>query len=76
MSTRNPTERSSKDCSDGLVKQTVPGADYTVTIEKSDIEAQTDPAFARKTIGKIGIYVLPILAVLHSFSLIDRVNIA
>jgi len=72
MSALNPTNRSSEGGSEDFVKQ--PG--HAVTMEKSDVEAQADLAFAKKTLRKIDLYVLPILAVLYSFSLIDRVNIS
>jgi len=76
MSTFNPTEKSSEKSSDDFTKPIQFGADHTTTTEKSDVEAQADPAFARKTLRKVDLYVLPILAVLYSFSLIDRVNIS
>jgi hypothetical protein len=76
MSTFEPTKRGSDRGSDDSVKQPQLEADHALTLEKSNVEAQADPAFARKTLRKIDVYVLPILAVLYSFSLIDRVNIS
>ena len=76
MSTFNPAEKNSESGSDDFVKQTAFDARHPVTIEKSGVEVQTDPAFERKTLRKVDLYVLPILAILYSFSLIDRVNIA
>jgi hypothetical protein len=70
MSTLDLTERRSEKGSDDVVKQTALVAGHT------DVEAHTDPAFARTTLRKIDLYVLPILGVLYSFSLIDRVNIS
>ena len=66
MSTFNPTKKSSEKGSD----------DHAATTELSDVDAQADPAFARKTLRKVDLYILPILVVLYSFSLIDRVNIS
>ena len=74
MSTLNPTKRSSERDSDDFIEQ--PEPDHALTMEKSDIEVPAHPAFARKTLRKVDLYVLPILAVLYSFSLIDRVNIS
>lgn len=76
MSTLNPTKRSSERDSDDFIEQPEPEPDHTLTMEKSDIEVPAHPAFARKTLRKVDLYVLPILAVLYSFSLIDRVNIS
>ena len=73
MSTLNPTKSSERD-SDDFIEQ--PEPDHALTMEKSDIEVPAHPAFARKTLRKVDLYVLPILAVLYSFSLIDRVNIS
>lgn len=75
MSTFNPTKKSSEKSSDDFTRPIQFGADHTTT-EKRDVEAQADPAFARKTLRKVDLYVLPILVVLYSFSLIDRVNIS
>ena len=72
MSTFNPTEKNSESGSGDFVKQTVPGADLPVTI----VEVQADPDFERKTLRKIDLYVLPILAVLFSVAIVDRINIA
>lgn len=76
MSILNPTKRSSERGSDDFIKQPEAEGDHTLTIERSDIEAPADTAFARKTLRKVDLYVLPILAVLYSFSLIDRINIS
>ena len=77
MSTLNPTKKSSEEGSDDLTNHMGFGAGHAVTTEKSDVEAsQADPAFARKTLRKVDLYVLPILAILYSFSLIDRTNIS
>ena len=76
MSTPNPNKSSSEKGSDDLTNHMGLSADHAVTAEKSDIEAQVDPAFAKKTLRKIDLYVLPILAILYSFSLIDLINIS
>ena len=76
MSTLNATKRSSERDSDDFIEQPEPEPNHTLTKEKSDIQVPVDPAFARKTLRKVDLYVLPILAVLYSFSLIDRVNIS
>ena len=76
MTTLNPTKRSSEKDSDEFVEQPGPEPDHALTMEQSDIEVPTHPAFARKTLRKVDLYVLPILAALYSFSLIDRVNIS
>ncbi len=76
MSTLNATKGGSERDSDDFIEQPEPGPVRTLTTEKSDIEEPADPAFARKTLRKVDLYVLPILAVLYSFSLIDRVNIS
>ena len=44
--------------------------------EHVDPEINEDPAFARKTLRRIDFKLLPILAILYSISLIDRVNIS
>jgi hypothetical protein len=75
MSAFHPTEKSFEH-ENGADDPAGLYADGSLTMERSDVETQTDPAFAKKTIRKIDLYVLPILAVLYSFSLIDRVNIS
>ena len=75
MSTLNATKSSERD-SDDFIERPEPEPNHTLTTEKSDIELPADPAFARKTLRKVDLYVLPVLAVLYSFSLIDRVNIS
>ena len=76
MSTFNPVEKNSESGSDDFVKQTAFDAGHPTMIEKNGVEVQTDPAFERKALRKVNLYVLPILAVLYLFSLIDRFNIA
>ena len=76
MSTFNPAEKNSESGSGDFVRQIVLDADHSVTIEKSDVEVQVDPDFERKTLRKVDLYVLPILAVLFSVSIVDRINIA
>jgi len=76
MSTLNPIKRSSEKGSDDFMEQPEAEAGQTLTMEKSDLEAPADTAFARRTLRKVDLSVLPILAVLYSFSLIDRVNIS
>ncbi|KAF4569448.1 hypothetical protein EYR40_008424 [Pleurotus pulmonarius] len=44
--------------------------------EHVDPETHVDPAFAKRTIRRIDVNLLPILAILYSISLIDRVNIS
>jgi hypothetical protein len=76
MSILNPTKRGSERGPEDIIKQPEAEADHTLTMEKSDVEAPADMAFSRKTICKVDLNVLPILAVLHSFAVIDRVNIS
>jgi len=78
MSTPNPIAKSAEEGSDDSLKNAELDTDHANIMEKSnvDVEAQADPTFARTTLRKIDLYVLPILAVLYSFSLIDRVNIS
>ncbi len=44
--------------------------------EHVDPETHVDPAFAKRTIRRVDVNLLPILAILYSISLIDRVNIS
>lgn len=41
-----------------------------------DPEVNEDPAFAKRTLRRVDSNLLPILAILYSISLIDRVNIS
>ncbi|KAJ8518758.1 hypothetical protein ONZ45_g4207 [Pleurotus djamor] len=41
-----------------------------------DLEGNADPSYAKRTLRKIDLHLLPILAILYSISLIDRVNIS
>ncbi|KAL0953964.1 hypothetical protein HGRIS_005124 [Hohenbuehelia grisea] len=44
--------------------------------EHVDAESSVDKTFAKKTLRRIDFHLLPILAILYSISLIDRVNIS
>jgi hypothetical protein len=76
MSILNPTKRSFERGSDDFIKQPEAEADHRLTMDKSDVEAPADTAFSRKTLRKVDLHVLPILAVLYSFAVIDRINLA
>ncbi|KAL4260386.1 MFS transporter superfamily protein [Pleurotus pulmonarius] len=50
-------------------------ADF-VENDRSQVKSEVDPAFHKRTMRKIDLHLLPILAILYSISLIDRVNIS
>jgi hypothetical protein len=72
----NPIKRSFENGSDDFIQQPSAEASHTLTMGKSDVEAPADMAFSRKTLRKVDLHVLPILAVLYSFAVIDRINIS
>ncbi|KAF5325589.1 hypothetical protein D9611_000298 [Ephemerocybe angulata] len=41
----------------------------------SEAAPEVDPAFERRTMWKVDLYVLPVLTFVYSFSLIDRINL-
>jgi hypothetical protein len=76
MSILNPTMRVSERGFEDFPQQPEAEADHTLTVERSDVEAPADTSFSRKTLRKVDLHVLPILAVLYSFAIIDRINIS
>jgi hypothetical protein len=50
-------------------------ADPTLTMEMSNVEVPADMAFSRKMLHKVDLHILPILAVLYSFTAIDCINL-
>jgi hypothetical protein len=74
MSIINLTKRSFERGADDFIKQ--PEAEANHTLEKSDAEAPVDTTFSMRTLRKVDLHVLPILAVLYSFAAIDRINLS
>jgi hypothetical protein len=72
MSILDPTKKGSERGSDDAEAE----VGHTLTMEKSDVEPPADTDFSRKTLRKVDLHILPILAVLYSISLIDRINIS
>ncbi|KAL4263771.1 MFS transporter superfamily protein [Pleurotus pulmonarius] len=50
--------------------------DGDVKREHLDSELNADPAFERRTIRRVDLYLLPMLVILYSISLTDRINIS